>query len=123
MATTLTAPAAPAAPAAEAGRGTRRGTGRLLTAGALAAPLFAGSVVAQAATRDGYDITRHPASVLANGSLGFVQVATFLACCNVVVERSCSDGCLVPRKTRRSCGRVAARSPTASIRVTGSNQL
>jgi hypothetical protein len=72
--TTLTT----AAPAPTAGRA--GATARLLAAGALAAPLFAGSVLAQAATRDGYDITRHPASVLADGSLGFLQVATFLAC-------------------------------------------
>jgi hypothetical protein len=51
---------------------------RLLGAAAAAAPLFATSVLVQAATRDGYDITRHPASMLANGDLGWVQIATFL---------------------------------------------
>jgi hypothetical membrane protein len=51
----------------------------LLLAGALAAPLFTVAVLAQAALRPGYDLTRHPASVLANGSYGWVQVATFLA--------------------------------------------
>jgi len=50
----------------------------LLRAGAIAAPLFTVAVLAQAALRPGYDLTRHPASVLANGEHGWVQVATFL---------------------------------------------
>jgi hypothetical protein len=54
-------------------------TGRaLLRAGALAAPVFTVAVLAQAALRSGYDLTRHPASALANGEHGWVQVATFL---------------------------------------------
>jgi len=36
------------------------------------------SVAAQAATRDGFDPTRHAASQLANGELGWIQIATFL---------------------------------------------
>jgi hypothetical protein len=51
---------------------------RLLLAGALGAPLFTVSVLAQAALRSGYDLTRHPASVLANGEHGWIQVGTFL---------------------------------------------
>lgn len=42
------------------------------------APLWTTAVLVQAATRDGYDITRHPASMLANGNFGWVRVATFL---------------------------------------------
>jgi hypothetical protein len=61
--------------AAQAGRGA---TFRLLIGGAAAAPLYAVAVLGQAATRDGYDITRHPASVLANGPGGWIQIATFL---------------------------------------------
>lgn len=51
----------------------------LLAGGVLAGPLFAGSVLAQGFTRDGFDFRRHPASVLSNGDLGWVQIATFLA--------------------------------------------
>jgi len=51
---------------------------RLLLGGAFAAPLFIVAVLTQAATRPGYDLTRHPASVLANGDLGWVQITTFL---------------------------------------------
>ncbi|GAA3630564.1 hypothetical protein GCM10022267_16680 [Lentzea roselyniae] len=56
----------------------RRSSGRLLIAGALAGPVFFTSVVAQMLTREGFDITRHPISQLSTGSLGGLQVATFV---------------------------------------------
>ena len=49
----------------------------LLTAGALAGPVFFAAATAQAATRDGFDITRHPISLLATGDLGWIQIAAF----------------------------------------------
>lgn len=51
---------------------------RLLTAGVVAGPLYLATVVGQYIGRDGYDPTRHAASVLANGDLGWVQIANFL---------------------------------------------
>ncbi|PWK91638.1 uncharacterized protein DUF998 [Lentzea atacamensis] len=56
----------------------RRSSGRLLIAGALAGPVFFTSVLAQMLTREGFDITRHPISQLSTGSLGWLQVATFV---------------------------------------------
>ncbi|MEU9609055.1 DUF998 domain-containing protein [Streptomyces sp. NPDC048057] len=53
-------------------------TRALLAAGAVAAPLWAVVSLAQAATRDGYDLTRHPLSMLSNGSLGWLQIANFV---------------------------------------------
>jgi hypothetical protein len=50
----------------------------LLTCGAVAAPLWAAVSLAQAATREGFDLTRHPLSALSNGSLGWLQIANFL---------------------------------------------
>lgn len=50
----------------------------LLTAGALAGPIFVGSALAQGSSRDGFDFRRHPVSVLSNGDLGWIQIATFL---------------------------------------------
>jgi hypothetical protein len=47
-------------------------------AGTLAAPWFVGLWAAQAATRDGYDVTRHPISLLSLGDGGFVQIANFV---------------------------------------------
>ncbi|MHA6785235.1 DUF998 domain-containing protein [Pseudonocardia saturnea] len=61
--TTLTAPAR---------------TRRLLAAGLVAGPLFIGTGLTQAATREGFDLTRHPLSLLALGDGGWVQVAAFV---------------------------------------------
>jgi len=51
---------------------------RLLTCGAIAAPLFAIVALAQAATRPGFDLTRHAVSLLGLGDLGWVQNSSFL---------------------------------------------
>ncbi|TDE13999.1 DUF998 domain-containing protein [Jiangella asiatica] len=59
--------------AASAGRSPRR----LLAAGVVAGPLYVATVAAQYFVRDGYDPTRHAASVLANGEHGWVQIANF----------------------------------------------
>ncbi len=53
-------------------------TRALLWAGAVAAPLWSAVSLAQAATRDGFDLTRHPLSALANGDLGWLQISNFL---------------------------------------------
>jgi hypothetical protein len=53
-------------------------TGRLLWCGVAAGPLFLAAVLAQAFTRPGYDLGRHPVSLLALGDGGGVQVATFV---------------------------------------------
>src|SRR4051794_31054063 len=59
---------------------TSTGAPRLLAGAAvLAAPVFTVAAVVQAATRDGYDITRHPVSMLALGDLGWVQTTSFVA--------------------------------------------
>ena len=53
-------------------------TKSLLGYGVIAGPIYIAAVAAQAATRDGFDPTRHAASQLANGDLGWIQIATFL---------------------------------------------
>ncbi|GAA3709274.1 hypothetical protein GCM10022224_088510 [Nonomuraea antimicrobica] len=53
-------------------------TRSLLTCAAVAAPLWAVVSLAQAATREGFDLTRHPLSLLSNGSLGWLQIANFV---------------------------------------------
>src|SRR5262249_7847804 len=55
-------------------------TRALLACGVLAGPLYMAIYLGQALTRPGFDITRHPASVLSNGDLGWIQVANFLVC-------------------------------------------
>jgi hypothetical membrane protein len=49
-----------------------------LLAGILAGPLFVTTAVVQILTRDGFDLTRHPISLLANGPYGWVQSANFV---------------------------------------------
>lgn len=55
-------------------------TKSLLGYGVIAGPLYVLSVAAQAATRNGFDPTRHAASQLANGDLGWIQITTFVVC-------------------------------------------
>ncbi|MEH1165509.1 DUF998 domain-containing protein [Micromonospora sp. CPCC 205539] len=64
---------------AVAGVDSRRTTTRaLLTGGVLAGPLFAVVAAAQVLTRDGFDLTRQPLSLLALGDLGWIQTANFV---------------------------------------------
>lgn len=57
-----------------AGRVTRS----LLGYGVLAGPFYVAVSLAQAAVRDGFDLTRHDWSLLANGSGGWVQIANLV---------------------------------------------
>ncbi|GID93505.1 DUF998 domain-containing protein [Amorphoplanes digitatis] len=54
------------------------GTRTLLACLAVAGPLWAAVALAQAATRAGFDLTRHPLSALSNGTLGWLQIANFM---------------------------------------------
>jgi hypothetical protein len=53
-------------------------TRTLLTAGAVGAPLWAAVSLVQAATRQGFDPTRHPLSLLSNGAVGGLQITNFV---------------------------------------------
>jgi hypothetical protein len=53
-------------------------TSRLLACGIVAGPLFLTVGLTQAFTRDGYDLGRHPISLLSLGDLGWVQIANFV---------------------------------------------
>lgn len=53
-------------------------TSSLLRSAAAAGPLWLTVSLTQAATRPGFDITRHPVSVLSNGDLGWIQITNFL---------------------------------------------
>jgi len=50
----------------------------LLVCGVLAGPLYVVTSLAQALTRDGFDLSRHAWSLLANGDLGWIQTANFV---------------------------------------------
>lgn len=53
-------------------------TARLLACGIVAGPLFLTVGLTQAFTRDGFDLSRHPLSLLSLGDLGWVQIANFV---------------------------------------------
>src|SRR5262245_38945192 len=53
-------------------------TRSLLGYGVIAGPIYVLAVAGQMAIRAGFDPTRHAASQLANGDLGWIQIATFL---------------------------------------------
>lgn len=53
-------------------------TRALLACGVVAGPLFPVVALAQAAIRDGFDVRRHPFSLLSLGDLGWIQVTNFV---------------------------------------------
>jgi hypothetical membrane protein len=53
-------------------------TPALLACGVVAGPLFVGVALLQVLTRDGFDLRRHPLSLLSLGDLGWVQVVNFV---------------------------------------------
>ena len=53
-------------------------TRRLLTSGIVAGPLFFAVWALQAFTREGFDPSRHPASLLALGDHGWIQIGNFV---------------------------------------------
>jgi hypothetical protein len=73
-ATTLSPTTSPSASSASKASTTRA----LLACGVLAGPVYLLVYFVQAFTRPGFDIARHPASVLSNGDLGWIQVTSFV---------------------------------------------
>lgn len=53
-------------------------TTRLLAGGIVAGPLFLAVGLIQAFTREGFDLSRHPLSLLSLGDLGWIQIANFV---------------------------------------------
>ena len=53
-------------------------TRSLLGYGVIAGPFYLAVALAQAFVRDGFDLTRHPLSVLANGRGGWIQTVNFV---------------------------------------------
>lgn len=55
-----------------------RAVKHLLRLGAIAGPFYVGVALLQMAIREGFDIRRHPLSLMSNGELGWIQIANFL---------------------------------------------
>ena len=60
-------------------------TRSLLGYGVIAGPLYVTVSLVQALTRDGFELTKHPWSLLANGPWGWIQIANFIVCGAMVV--------------------------------------
>ncbi len=73
----------------------------LLGFGVVAGPLYVTVALAQALTREGFDLARHPWSFLANGDLGWIQTANFAV--TALATIACAVG------LRAACPRDAAR--------------
>jgi hypothetical membrane protein len=57
---------------------TNTATSSMLTCGVIAGPLFVATATAQILTRDGFDLRRHPISLLSVGEHGWIQVTNFI---------------------------------------------
>jgi hypothetical protein len=57
-----------------------RVTKSLLGYGVVAGTVFEASILGQGLTRRGFSLAHHDASLLANGPLGWIQIATFVVC-------------------------------------------
>ncbi|WP_182903795.1 DUF998 domain-containing protein [Microbispora sp. H10830] len=53
-------------------------TRSLLGYGVIAGPVYVGVSLTEALTREGFDLTRHAWSLLANGDLGWIHIANFV---------------------------------------------
>ena len=53
-------------------------TRALLACGVAAGPVYVGVSLAQALTREGFDLTRHSWSLLSTGDLGWIQITNFV---------------------------------------------
>jgi hypothetical membrane protein len=74
----ITTPVRDAAPTRDAGHAPEPLARALVTAGVVAGPLFVATGLLQVLTRDGFDLTRHPLSLLALGDAGWVQISNFI---------------------------------------------
>ena len=58
--------------------GADRAIATLLACGVATAPIYVGVGLFQMLVRDGFDIRRHPLSLMSNGDLGWIQIANFV---------------------------------------------
>ena len=95
------------------GIGSRTTTRALLTGGVVAMPLYVVVSVAQGATRDGFEFSKHAASLLTNGTLGWIQVVNFLVTGSLVVGAAVG----VRRALAQGTGRIWAPRLLAAFGV------
>lgn len=82
-------------------------TNRLLTCGIVAGPLYVAVSLGQALTREGFDLTRHSWSLLANGDLGWIQITNFVVAGLLVIAAAVGLGrALAPGRGARWAPRL-----------------
>ena len=95
----------------EVGRGAAV-TRSLLGCGVLAGPFYLAVSLIQALLRDGFDLARHPLSLLANGPGGWVQTANFVLTGLMVLAAAVGFGRVLGRKSRAvTCSSAASAWP------------
>lgn len=72
----------------------------LLCCGVVAGPFYLAVSLIQAFVRDGFDLARHPLSLLANGPGGWVQTANFVLTGLMVLAAAVGIGRVLGRKSR-----------------------
>jgi hypothetical protein len=72
----------------------------LLNCGVVAGPFYLAVGLIQALVRDGFDLARHPLSVLANGPGGWVQTANFVLTGLMVLAAAVGFGRMLGPKSR-----------------------
>ena len=87
-------------PPAQPPEGSRRGARALLLWGILAGPFYLIVGVSQGLLREGFDFSRHPLSVLANGTFGWVQTANFVITGAMVISAAIGIGRALAPKSR-----------------------
>jgi hypothetical protein len=98
-----------------------RVTKSLLAYGVIAGPLYVVVSLAQALTRDGFDISRHAWSLLANGDLGWLQITNFIVAGAMTVagavglRRALTSGPEAAQRRGRTWGPVLLATYGASL--------
>ncbi|MFC4588785.1 DUF998 domain-containing protein [Sphaerisporangium corydalis] len=88
-------------------------TRSLLGYGVIAGPVYVTVALNQALTREGFDLARHPWSMLANGDLGWIQITNFVV--TALMTLACAVG--LRRALRPGIGAVWAPRLVAAFGV------
>ncbi|MGL5823287.1 MAG: DUF998 domain-containing protein [Nocardioides sp.] len=94
-------------------------TQRLLSAGMIAGPLFAVVAVAQVLVRDGFDLSRHPLSLLSLGQGGWIQIANFVLTGALVILFAIGLRAAMPAGPGRTWGPLLLAGHGVGLMVAG----
>jgi hypothetical membrane protein len=91
----------------------------LLVGGLIAGPVFILVAVIQALTRQGFDLSRHPLSLLSLGDLGWIQTTNFVVSGLLVIAFSVGIRRILPSNRRATWGSLAVGTFGAGLVVAG----